>query len=472
MSQDDENQTNGQSFHSPSEEEEGAGPTTIQEVVQDDMDETSEYIDLTHSWSALSKQEKRDMFNDLPRLEAEELFLSLRTHDQAQLIEEVSPMVKRGWVRLLAPDDVADLIQELGPEHREEILALVDPQTRREVFVLLAYKEDQAGGLMSSRFVRLRPEMNVDQAISYLRIQARTQVETIYYCYVLDSDQTLLGVVSFRELFSATSEKLISDIMTTDVVKVPTDWDQEQVVKLFSQQSLMAVPVIDEKNHMKGIITFDDIADAIQEEATEDIQKMAAIERLDAPYFQTTYLEMIKKRAGWLTVLFVGETFTATTMHLYESQIQRAAVLATFIPLIISSGGNTGSQASTLIIRAMSLGEVRLKDWWRIVGRELTIGISLGLILGVIGFFRVYLWPDRAITYGPHFEMMAWVVALSLLGVVTWGTLMGSVLPIILRRCGVDPATASAPFIATLCDVTGIMIYFSLATYFLSGYLL
>ena len=424
------------------------------------------------NWPGLTTNERREMFGSLNRTDAEELFFILNAHDQAELLAEASLLEKRSWVRLLAPDDVADLIQEMGIESKEEILSLLDPQTKREVIALLAYAEDNAGGLMSSRFVRLRPDMTVDEAISYLRIQSKTQVETLYYCYVLDSDQTLLGVVSFRELFAANPGKKVKEIMHEDVIKIPVNMDQEQIARIFQQQDLMAIPVIDEQDHMQGIITFDDIAETIQEEATEDMQKIAAVETLDAPYMKTPLLELIKKRATWLAILFVGEMLTATAMAYYQFEIERAVVLALFIPLIISSGGNSGSQASTLIIRAMALGEVRLRDWWRVLGRELISGLSLGAILGSIGILRILFWPTRNELYGPHYLAIGMTVAFSVVGVVLWGTISGSMLPFILKKCRLDPASASAPMVATLVDVTGLAIYFTVASVFLKGSLL
>lgn len=428
--------------------------------------------DIVSSWSALSTAERREKFASLPRTDAEELFLSLKTLDQSELIAEASSLEKRSWVRLLAPDDVADLIQQMGADYREELLSILDPQTRREVTALLAYADDNAGGLMSSRFARLRPDMNVDEAISYLRIQAKTQVETIYYAYVLEADQTLLGVISFRELFSAPAHKKIREVMQTDLTKIPVNLDQEQIAKIFSAQDLMALPVVDEWGHMKGIVTFDDIANVVQEEATEDIQKLGAVEVLDAPYLKVPFWQLIRKRAGWLLILFVGEMLTASAMGYFEHEIEKAVVLALFIPLIISSGGNSGSQASTLIIRAMALGEVRLRDWWRVFMREIMAGLALGAILGSVGLLRIWFWPTRVETYGEHWMRIGVVVSCSVIGVVLWGTMSGSMLPFVLKKLKLDPATASAPFVATLVDVTGLIIYFSMAALFLSGTLL
>ncbi len=427
-------------------------------------------------WSQFSYSQRQTHFFNLSRTEAEELFLNLTAPDQYELIKEVSTLEKRSWIRLLAPDDVADLIQEADEdsksEHTDELLSLLDPQTKREVSALLAYAEDAAGGIMSSRFLRLRPQMNVDEAISYIRIQAKTQVETIYYAYVLSPEQKILGVVSFRELFASAPQKKIEDIMHTDVTSVPDDLDQEQIGQIFSKLDFMAIPVVDKDQKMVGIVTFDDVAQVVQEEATEDIHKIGGVETLDAPYLQISFGEMLKKRAGWLMILFVGEMFTATALGYYQHQLERAIVLSLFLPLIISSGGNSGSQASTLMVRAMALGEVKLKDWWRVLVRELAAGFALGAILGVIGLARIYFWPWRETMYGEHYGHIALAVGCSVLGVVLWGSVAGSMLPFLLRRLKLDPAAASAPAVATIVDVTGVIIYFTVANLFLNGILL
>ncbi|MEI6806665.1 MAG: magnesium transporter [Myxococcaceae bacterium] len=402
----------------------------------------------------------------------EDRFLAMSPEEQRDYLHQLPVSQKRSWLRLLAPDDAADLIQVLPPEEHHAYLDLIDDATRLEIIALMAYAEDKAGGLMSSRYARLRPEMSVDEAVRYLRIQARTEVETIYYAYVLDPEQHLLGVLSFRELLVAPPEKLVKDIMRTQMITVPEHAEQEAVGRLFANRDLLAMPVVDEEHHMKGIVTFDDIVHVVQEEATEDIQKLGGISALDSPYLRTRLWEMLKKRAGWLTVLFLGELFTATAMGFFEKEIEKAVVLALFIPLIISSGGNAGSQATTLIIRSMALGEVKLKDWWRVLGRELQCGLMLGAILGSIGLMRILLWSTQSQIYGPHYMLVAWTVALSLVGVVLWGAVMGSMLPFVLKRFGFDPAASSAPFVATMVDVTGLVIYFSIASLVLSGTLL
>jgi magnesium transporter len=428
--------------------------------------------ELQECWSSLTPGARLEAFKALSRAEAEDVFWNLSAPDQVELLLALPAVERRGWMRLLAPDDAADVVQAAPEEERDGLLALLDESTRKEVTALLAYAEDEAGGLMSPRFARVRPDMTADEAISYLHKQARERVETIYYVYVLDAQQRLVGVVSFRQLFEAPGGMKVRDLMETEVVTASEQMDQEDVGLLFAKHSLLAIPVVDADGHMKGVVTVDDIVDVVQEEATEDIQKFGGMEALDEPYLDIGLWRMIRKRAGWLSALFLSETLTATAMGYFEDEIARAVVLALFIPLIISSGGNSGSQASTLVVRAMALGEVRLRDWWRVIRRECAAGLALGSILGMIGLLRILLWPTRATLYGEHYVLIAITVACSLIGVVLWGTISGSMLPLILRRLGFDPASASAPFVATLVDVTGLVIYFTVASGVLYGTLL
>jgi magnesium transporter len=423
---------------------------------------------LINSWPSLSISERIEAFNSLNRTLAEEFFLNLSPFDQAEIIQEISSAEKRSWVRLLDPDDIADLIQEMD-EGKEEILLLLDETTRKEVHALLTYAEDHAGGLMNSRFVRLRPDDLVDEAIRYLRLQAKTKVETVYSAYVLDAQQRLLGIVSFRDLLTSPPEKKIRDIMETQVVFAKEDMDQEVVGRLFTQYDLHNLPVLDDEGRMKGIVTLDDIVSVVQEEATEDIQKIGGMEAMEAPYLQIEFREMLKKRAGWITLLFFGEMLTTWAMGIYAHEIEKAVVLALFIPLIISSGGNSGSQASTLIIRSMALGEVRISDWWRVFVKEVGMGLLLGGFLGVIAFLKINYWPGAQASYGENYSLIALVVALSLVGVVMFGTICGSMLPFLLRRLKFDPASASAPLVATVVDVTGLVIYFTCAHFVLKN---
>lgn len=447
--------------------------STPDSELQDRPNSLGDLNALQESWSGLRPEYRREIFFErLPREDAEELFLNLSPADQAELLEGLPWAQKRSWVRLLAPDDSADLIQQFDADERSRLLDLLDEVTRKEVTALLAYAEDDAGGLMNPRFIRLRPDITVDVAIRYLRAQAKAPIETINYGYVLDSDQKLLGVVSFRDLLLAHPDRTVVEIMHTDLVSVPEDMDQEEVSRRVAEHGFQAIPVVDSEGRMKGIVTVDDAVEVAEEEATEDIQKLGGSEALDEPYLHISLPRMIKKRAGWLTILFVGEMLTATAMGHYEKEIERAVVLALFIPLIISSGGNSGSQATSLIIRALALKEVRLRDWWRVLARELSSGLILGLILGAIGMLRVLFWPGQVAAYGEHYVLIGLTVSLSLVGVVLWGTIAGSMLPFILRRAGLDPASASAPFVATLVDVTGLAIYFTLASILLRGTLL
>src|SRR5438128_6773190 len=428
--------------------------------------------ELYDAWPVLSMEERVEGFEFLQREEADDFFLQLSARDRAQLILALPAGERRLWIRLLAPDDAADLIQEAPPEERENLLALLDDSTRREVKGLLDYAEDEAGGLMNTRYSRLRADMTVDEAIAYLRRDARHREKTVYYVYVVDAEEHLLGVVSFRDLIVAPGDKHVSDVMRTDIISAPDDLDQEALSQLFMRHHLMMVPVVDAQGRIKGIVSVDDIVDVVQEEATEDIQKLGGVETLQGPYLQVPLLRMIQKRAGWLAALFLGEMLTATAMGQFQAEIARAVVLALFVPLIISSGGNSGSQATTLVIRAMALGELRIRDWWRVMRREFITGLGLGTILASIGLARILLWQILFNAYGEHYFLVAMTVALSLVGVVLWGSLVGSILPFILRGLGFDPASASAPFVATLVDVTGLVIYFSLAAMVLRGTLL
>jgi len=431
-----------------------------------------EVDDLLETWRLLDIEERLEAFMDLPRDQAEDFFLELSAREEYELITAMPAGQRRSWMRLLPPDDAADVVQESEESEREDLLALLDDPTRREVRALLAYAEDDAGGLMNPRYARVRPDVSVDEAISYLRRQARATLESVYYIYAVEADQRLAGVVSFRDLFSAAPGKTIRDLMVTDLVTARDDTDQEELGRMFAQYDLQAIPVVDGEGRMQGIVTVDDIVDVLQEEATEDIQKIGGTEALDAPYLETGFTSLLSKRVTWLAVLFLGEMITASAMGRFEDELGRALVLGLFIPLIISSGGNSGSQASTLVIRAMALGEVTLSDWWRVVRREVMQGLIMGLLLGVLGFARIEIWQQLFHTYGEHSLLIATTVGLSVMGVVTFGTVCGSMLPFLLRRVGLDPASASAPFVATLVDVMGIVLYFSVASLVLRGTLL
>jgi magnesium transporter len=428
--------------------------------------------ELREIWPVLSDEERFDGFRLLPRTDAEQFFETLSSSDQFDILTALPESGRRSWMRLLPPDDAADLVQEAPDEERESFLALLDAPTRKEVVALMAYAEDDAGGLMNPRYARLRPEMNVDEAINYLRRQTTGREETLYYIYVLDPQQRLLGVISMRDLFKAAPSKRVQDVMQTDLITAHEEMDQEDMSLLFAEHDLLAIPVVDTDSHMKGIVTVDDIVDVVQEEATEDMQKYGGMAALDEPYLDLSVGRMIGKRVGWLIVLFFGLLLTTSAMQHFEDHIARAVVLAFFIPLIIATGGNTGSQASTLVVRAMALGEIRLRDWWRVFRRELVTGLGLGLVMGILGFIRVAGWEWAFGAYGEHYLLIAWTMSITLVGVVLWGALAGAMLPFVLKRLGFDPASASAPFVGTLVDVSGILIYFAVATIILKGSLL
>ena len=427
--------------------------------------------ELREVWWMLSAEDRLEGFRLLDAGAAGEFFTDLDPHDQAELLLALRTHERRTWLRHLAPDDAVDLIQETDEEVRTDLLALLDDTTRREVTVLLAYEEDEAGGLMSSRFARVRPDMTIDEAVSYLRKQAvaGVELETIYYTYVLEADQRLLGIVSFRSLFSLPGYQRVRDVMLTDFVSVHEEMDQEDVARIFAEYDVIALPVVDQAGRMKGIVTVDDIVDVVEEEATEDAHKFGGLEALELPYLRTGLFSLVKKRVGWLIFLFLGGMLTATAMSQFQGSIDAFTFLTFFVPLIIASGGNSGSQASTLVIRAMAMDEVRLRDWWRVARLEIATGLVLGAVLGAIGFLRVALFPGESLGGLGHnaVMLMGLTMTISLLGVVLFGTLVGSMLPFLLRRAGLDPASASAPLVATLVDVTGLLIYFGAASYLL-----
>jgi len=432
------------------------------------------YLGVAEEWPTLSPAERARRLRQLPHEIGHEFFFDLSAAEQTAVLLALSPPERRHWIRLLAPDDVADLIQAAPEDQRAGLLALLDEPTRAEVSALLAYAEDEAGGLMNPRYIRVRPDMTVAEALGYFRRQAQERAgrDIPSYAYILDAQGVLRGQVGLTDLIARDPTTSVGHVMQTDIITIPEEADQEAVARLFAEHGLAAAPVVDASGRMKGVVTADDGVAVVEEEATEDIQKLGGSEALDAPYLKTAFHRMVRKRAGWLAALFIGEMLTATAMAFFEEEIAKAVVLALFVPLIISSGGNSGSQASTLVIRAMALGEVRLRDWWRVIRRELAAGLVLGTVLGTIGFLRITLWHAITGIYGEHYMLVALTVFISLIGVVTFGTITGSILPFILRRLRFDPASASAPFVATLVDVTGLIIYFTMASVILRGTLL
>lgn len=423
-------------------------------------------------WKALGPEERWNLFSELPPEAAREVFVELYLADQIELLNRLDEPARKLALEALPPDDLADLLQALPEIDHSYLLALLDDSARLEVEDLKDFHPEEAGGLMTPRFVSLDAAQTVAQAIVSVRQQAKNEIETISVLYVVDSNQQLLGILPIRQLLAGADGKTVAELMDKNFLFVSPDTDREAVAKVFSDSGFTSLPVVDAKGKLQGIVTFDDVAEVMQDEVTEDIQKMAAVEFVDGPYLRVPLLTMIQKRAGWLSALFIGEMLTATAMSHYEEAISKAVVLAVFIPLIISSGGNSGSQASTLIIRAMALDEVSGKDWLRIFFRELLSGLSLGVILGSIGVLRILVWQHFFGTYGEHYLAVAFTVGISLIGVVLFGSLSGSMLPFILKKIGFDPASASAPFVATLVDVSGLVIYFSVASVILANGLL
>jgi magnesium transporter len=393
---------------------------------------------------------------------------------RCEIIQHIDPRRVGPLIEAMSSDQQADLFREVQKEDRHRLLAAVSEQTRANLLRLLQYSPNTAGGIMTTEFVSVPADWNVHQALVLIS-EVGGRKETVYAVYVLDSNtQELLHVVSLRELITAPREENVLDIgRRGPPLTVTTETDREDAARLISKYNLLAVPVVDDQRRLLGIVTVDDVIDTLVEEQTEEVQRFGGMEALDAPYMEISFLGMIRKRAGWLCALFLSEMLTATAMQRFQGEIERAAVLAMFIPLVMSSGGNSGSQATSLVIRALSLQEVRLRDWWKIAMRELPTGLVLGAILGLIGFTRIVLWQHMGIfDYGPHFFLLAIAVGFALVGIVAFGSLAGSMLPFLLKRIGFDPASASAPFVATLVDVTGLVIYFSVAYIVLHGTLL
>jgi len=412
------------------------------------------------------------IFRLLPRTLAGQVFSYLPLDHQESLLHSLTNEQMRQVLGGMTPDDQARLLEELPAEVTRRLLEALSPQELRAARDLLGYPPETAGRYMTPKFVELRAAMTAREALEQVRRTGQGK-ETLNILYVVDSAGKLLEELRLGSLVLADPDAKVADIEHRPLVAVPATADREEVLRTFRKYDRAALPVVDKDGLMLGIITADDVLDVAEQEATEDIQKIGGMEALNAPYLEASYLQMVWKRGGWLSALFLGEMLTATAMTHFEAEIEKAVVLALFVPLIISSGGNSGSQAATLIVRSLALTEVRLRDWWRVLGRELRCGFSLGAWLGFIGFLRIGLWQHLHLTdYGEHYLYVGLTVWISLIGVVTFGSLAGSMLPFILRRLGFDPATSSAPFVATLVDVSGLVIYFSVALVILRGMLL
>ena len=424
-----------------------------------------------------------DLINEFPEQEAyiithmsihraASVFKVLDLSAQKQIIREVPPYKTAELLNVLSPDDRTDFLEELPSNAVRELIKLLDPEERKTTLSLLGYPEDSIGRLMTPDYVYVYPNNTVEEVFITIRKHGKDS-ETINVIYVINEKGELLDDIRIRDFILSRPDKKVSDLMDNRVTSLNAYDDQEKASEVFKRENRVALPVVSNSNKLLGIVTIDDILWVAEEEFSEDMQKMGGTEALNQPYLEIPLFKLFKKRIVWLIVLFLGEMLTATAMGYFEDEIAKAVVLALFVPLIISSGGNSGSQASTLIIQAMAVGEISISDWWRVLRREIISGLLLGTALGIIGFLRVVVWsqvfPD---VYGIHYVEIGLVVGISLIGVVLWGTLSGSMLPIFLKRLGADPAVSSAPFVATLVDVTGLVIYFFTAFLFLKGLLL
>jgi magnesium transporter len=429
--------------------------------------------DLADLVNQLRLQEAATVLSMLSIVRATEVLDQPTLRRRSAILEKLEPGRASQLLEALSADQRTEIVRGMGEVARRRLLPKLSPEVRTEVESLLLYPERTAGGIMTTEFVRLDPDMKVGDALRHIRSVAQEK-ESIYACYVMDHAGKLLGSVSLRDLVMASFDEPLTTAMRKKPVTVNALDDREAVAAKIAKYNLLAVPVLETDGRVVGFVTVDDVIDVMIEEGTEDALKMGAVEpgALDAPYASAPFWGLIRKRAGWLLVLFLGEMLTATAMGRFEDEISRAVVLALFVPLIISSGGNSGSQAASLIIRAMAVGELSVKDWWQVMRREILAGLVLGSTLGLVGFMRITLWSFVSPMYGPHWLLVAFTVWLSLLGVVLWGTLTGSMLPLMLKRVGLDPAVSSAPFVATLVDVTGIVIYFEVAAHLLRGTLL
>jgi len=420
-----------------------------------DLDEARYIFDLLEAETAA------EVITELPEDRRDAL---LGTLSAEEIAEEV--------IERLDSDDAADVIAELPDAMQQEVLAnLDDGALKDEITELLSYAENTAGGLMAKELVKVNVSASMLDCVRELRKHGE-DIENVYQVHVVDDHGKLVGAIPLKKLITESLRTPVKELYDPDTVAVKADTDVEEVARLMEKYNLAVMPVVDDRLRLVGRITFDDVMDSVRKEETEDAQKMGGMEALEYSYSNSSLWEMVKARTGWLVILLLGEGFTATAMSYFEDEIAKAVVLALFVPMIISSGGNTGSQASSLICRALAMGDVTTKEWWRIVKRESSVGLTLGVVLGVVGFLRVALYAQFTELYGPHWVSIGLAIGFSLMGVVIWGNFIGSSFPLILKRLGMDPAVSSAPFVATVVDITGLVIYFTIASLFLAGILL
>lgn len=418
------------------------------------------------------EREQLIIFRLLPLKLATEVFEYLDLEVQRHFLDNLAQDKITGILNEMSPDDRTALLEYLPANFVAELVQNLSEPERRVTLQLLGYPEYSVGRLMTPDYIAIRENWTVQQVLDYVR-QHGGQSETLSMLYVTDARGKLIDDIRIREFLLAAPTTRVRDLMDHRFVELTATQDQEEAIDIFRRNDRVALPVVSaDQGILLGIVTLDDILSIREEEDTEDIQKFGGSEALEEPYLTMPLLRLVQKRAGWLVILFLGELLTASAMQFFEGELQKAIVLVQFIPLIISSGGNSGSQATSLIIRAMALGEFTLSEWWQVLRRELTGGLLLGVILGAVGFLRIAIWQSITPIYGPHWLLVASTVGVALVGIVLWGSISGSMLPLILRRLGLDPATSSAPFVATLVDVTGLIIYFTVALVLLRGTLL
>jgi magnesium transporter len=427
--------------------------------------------DIAELLAEISEKERVIIFRLLSNELAADTFEYMDFDTQMELLKSMGREEVAEILNEMDPDDRTALFEELPSAAAKQLIQLLSPEERKVAVSLLGYPENSVGRLMTPDYIAVKPKFTIQETLDYIREHGKNK-ETLNIVYVVDDKGKLIDDIKIKEFLLAPLDDIVANLMEENFVALHVIDDQETAVEAFKKYDRVALPVIDRAGTLIGIVTVDDVFDIAEEEATEDIQKLAAVQALEESYSTISLWEMLKKRGSWLALLFVGEMLTATAMAFFETEISKALVLALFVPLIISSGGNSGSQAATLVIRAMALGEITLKDWFYIFRRELITGISLGALLAIIGFLRITIWQAASDVYGQHWFLIGLTVCLSLIGVVLWGTLSGSMLPFILKRLGLDPATSSAPLVATLVDVSGLIIYFTIALIVLSGTLL
>ncbi len=443
------------------------------EALQDLLSEINP-IDLADGFNNFTPEQQVLMFMLLPQARMMEVFEELELPEQQTILGHLDDTFLAPLLQEVPTEVTAKLFKKLPEKMVKKMSTLMNKERVSEIREILEYPAETVGAIMRTNFINVGPDSTAKATMALLQARSRVRIEEdIHMIFVTNGNRRLLGGVALRTLIAAPNDIKMREIMSPmSPIRILVTMDREAAAEIFSRYKVMSAPVVDADNRLVGVLDADDVIQVIEQETTEDIQKLAGVEALEDPYFLTPFKDMVRKRATWLCVLFVGETLTATAMAFFEKEIARAVVLALFIPLIISSGGNSGSQAATLIVRALALKEITFRDWWRVMRREFFSGLVLGLILGSIGFFRIFVWAQFTSIYGPHYMLVAAAVAAALVLVVLWGSLSGSILPIILMKIGLDPAVVSAPFVATLVDVTGLVIYFSVSMLILKGSLL